>query len=204
VLVLLFALALGPAVEAERVMALVNGAPILASDVDLAEIGELVPRAANESAEAHRVAVAEALVLLQLRWQDLESAGVVSRIQADPEAAWKGVIARAGGEEALRARLTEIGLREGQLRDLVRRAAIVQTYVGARFAPFVRPSTQEIERAWRDELAPKLAASGASVPELKDVRAQVEAVLRERKLNEEVTRWTQELEARGEVVRYFH
>jgi hypothetical protein len=200
---LLLALAFPPAVEVERVLALVNGAPILVSDVDLAEVGGLVPREAKESDEAHRAVVAEALVLLQLRWQDLESAGVVSRIQADLDAAWQAVVTRAGGAEALRARLAGIGLEENHLRELVRRAAIVQAYVGARFAPFVRPTTQEVEKTWRSELAPKLAAAGQPVPDLKEVRAQVEAIVRERKLDEEIDRWTHELETRGEVVRYF-
>lgn len=184
-------------------LALVNGAPILASDVELAELAALVPREQGESDAAYRHAVSEALVVLELRWQDLEAAALTRRSQADLEAAWNAVTTRAGGEEAVRARLAEIGLPEAALRDLVRRAAVVQAYVAARFTPFVRPLPQEVEDLWQHELAPALVAQGKPVPQLAEVRAEVEALLRERKLDDEVARWTAELEKRALVVRYF-
>jgi hypothetical protein len=203
VLALFFTLVLASQVEVERVVALVNGAPILASDVDLAEIADLVPKGADEDDQSYRSAVAEALVLLELRWQDLDSAGVSTRIQVDLDVAWASVLRRVGGEAQLHDRLRAAGLDEAVLRALIRRAAIVQQYVGARFAPFIRPSATEIDTFYRAELAPGLTAAGKPVPDLKEVRSQIETVLRERKLSSEIDRWTEELERRGEVIRYF-
>jgi hypothetical protein len=199
---LVLALALSSAVEVERVLALVNGVPVLASDVELAEVAQLVPRGDGEGEVEYRRAVLDALIALQLRWQDLEAAALTERVRVDLTAAWGSVVGRAGGEAALRARLDAIGLPPETLRDLVRRAAIVEAYVATRFGPFARPTPREVEDAWKDELAPNLAASGNPVPDLAAVRAEVEALVRERKLDAEVRRWTAELATRASVVRY--
>lgn len=188
-------------VEVERVLALVNGVPVLASDVELAEIADLVPRVAGESEASFQETVVEALVALELRWQDLQAAGIVLRLKVDVERAWQAVVERAGGRPALDARLAAAGLAEAHLRELVRRAAVVEAYVAGRFGAFVHPSSEELDRAFREEYLPSLPP-GTVAPELAAVRPQLEAILRERKLAAEVQRWTRDLETRGEVVRY--
>jgi len=202
VLALLAPLLVATAVEVERVLAVVNGVPILASDAELAEVAALVPRQAGESDGDYRRAVVEGLVDLELRWQDLTAAGITARARTDLEAAWRVTVQRAGGDEALHQRLTETGLAERELRELVRHAAVVQAYVAARFAPFARPTPHEVETAWQQELAPELEKAGKPVPSLAEVRGEVEALLRERKLSSEVERWTADLAKRAEVVRY--
>jgi hypothetical protein len=202
VLALLFPLVVMTAVEVERVLAVVNGVPIIASDAELAEAAVLVPRQVEESDAEYRRAVVEALVDLELRWQDLTAAGITARVQIDPDAAWRATVQRAGGEDALHRKLAEMGLGERELRELLRHAAVVQAYVASRFAPFVRPTPQEVEAVWRQELAPQLEKAGKPVPVLAEVRGEVEALLRERKLSAEIERWTADLAKRGEIVRY--
>lgn len=199
---LLLALVLAAPVEVERVLALVGATPVLASDAELAELAGLVPREPGESDDAYRRAVVDALIALELRWQDLNLAGLRSRVQADLDAAWRAVAARAGGAEELELRLAGIGLGEAELRALVERAAIVQAYAVNRFAPFVRPTDDEVETLYRRELVPELEREGRPVPPLAEVRGSVEAIVRERKLNAEVERWTAELAARNQVQRY--
>jgi hypothetical protein len=203
VLALLLPVLLVSSVEVERVLALVSGVPVLASDVDLAEVAALVPRQQGESEDDYRRAVVEALVDLELRWQDLEASAMAPRISADPDGAWRKMVQRVGGEEELRRRLERIGLSEGALRELLRRAAVVEAYVASRFGPFVRPTAPEIEKTWQEELMPKLKAAGQPVPDLSQVRSQVEALLRERKLTAEIERWTADLAKRSEIIRYF-
>lgn len=202
-LALLLPVMLAASVEVERVLALVNGVPVLASDVDLAEVAALVPRQQGESEDDYKRAVVEALVDLELRWQDLEASALASRISVDLGGAWRKMVQRVGGEEELRRRLERIGLSEGALRELVRRAAVVEAYVASRFGPFVRPTAQEVEKTWLEELVPKLNAAGQPVPDLSQVRPQVEALLRERKLTAEVERWSADLAKRSEIIRYF-
>jgi len=190
------------AVPVEEVVAVVNGVPVLASDVELAQVAGLVPAEADEDADAHRRAVIDALIELELRWQDLRAASIAERTEVDVEAAWKRVAARAGGEEALTQRLRAAGLTPAALRFLLRRATVVQAYVAERFEPFVRPTEAEIESYWKEHLLPELRAAGAPVPELDTVRDRVEVLVRENKLLAEVERWTDELARRAEVVRY--
>ncbi len=199
---LLLSLTLVGGVEVERVVALVNGAPVLASDLELAEVAQLVPRAVGEADADYRTAVVEALIALELRWQDLEAAALTQRVQVDAAAAWSAVLKRTGGEQALRDRLAALGLPEETLHELVRRAALVEAYVGTRFGPFARPTPREVEETWSSEVVPQLKAQGKPVPELAAVRAEVEALVRERKLDAEVQRWTTELSQRATVVRY--
>lgn len=201
-LALLVCALLAAPVEVERVLAMVNGVPVLASDVDLAQTAGLVPRKAGESDGDYRGAVVGALIALELRWQDLSAAGVVQRTPVDMEAAWRGVVERAGGAEKLRDHLTALGLDEAMLKELVHRAAVVEAYVARRFAPFVRPTQEELEGAYRAEVLAPAQRSGQQPPTLEAVRPQLEALVKERKLDAEVERWTAELERRAEVTRY--
>lgn len=195
-------IALAAPVEVERVLALVGSTPVLASDAELAELAGLVPREPDESDDAYRRAVVDALIALELRWQDLTAAGLRSRVQVDLEGAWEVVEKRAGGEEALRARLAAIGLGDDELRGLVERAVVVQAYALNRFAPFVRPTDDEIDAFYRRELVPSLEREGKPVPPLDEVRGSIERIVRERKLSAEVERWTAELAARAQVQHY--
>lgn len=201
-LILLVPALFAASIEVERVLAVVNGVPVLASDVELAEVAALVPRVTGESDDGYRRAVVAALVQLELRWQDLETAGIAPRVKADLDSAWRATVQRAGGEATLDRRLAGIGLGEAPLRELVRRAAVVQAYVASRFGTFVRPTPQEIESAWKTELVPELEKAGKPVPPLAEVRGEVEALVRERKLSAEVDQWTADLAKRAEIVRY--
>ena len=199
VLALVLALAMAT-VPVERVVAVVNGVPVLETDVRLAEIAQLVPRLPEEDAAAYRRTVTTALVDLELRWQDLKSAAIAQRTAVDMDRVWAAAQSRAGG--ALDGALAAAGLDPGMLRHLLLKAAIVQAYVANRFEPFIRPTDAEVESLWRTKLVPELEAAGKSVPSLADVRPQVEALVRENKLQTEIDRWTQELAQRAEIVRY--
>jgi len=188
--------------EVERVLALVNGVPILASDVELARLACLVPRLPQEDEAAYQRTLVEALVALELRYQDLAAAHLEQRLPLDWARAWDKVLTAAGGEEALQEKLAAAGLSLASLKRLVRRAALVEAYVATRLASGLRVSQGELEAYYRNEFFPAWPLSLGPPPPLEAVRQQVEAILRERKLRQEVDRWTEELAQRGEVIRY--
>jgi hypothetical protein len=202
VLALVLAALLATPVEVDRVVAVVNHAAILTSDIQLAEVAQLVPRGKDEGDAAYERTVLEALIELELRWQDLESAGLTDRISADLDAAWAATVHKAGGRETLDERLHALGLPEDSLRRFVRRAAIVEAYVSNHFAPFVRPTLDEVKAVYDRELVPAAKKAGEPVPVLEKVRPQLEEIVRQRKLLAEVNRWSEELAARAKVVRY--
>lgn len=197
-----FALA-AAAEEVERVLALVNGVPILSSDVQLARLAALVPRQPQEEEAAYRVAVLEALIALELRYQDLVQAHWQERLAVDMERAWAKVLGAAGGEVALREKLAEEGLAWASLEQLVRRAALVEAYVDRRFAHSLRVGEEELEQAYQHDFLPHWPASQGPPPALAAVRDVLAQLLNERKLAAQVDAWTQELARRGEVVRYW-
>ncbi len=190
------------AVEVERVLALVNGVPILASDVELASIAGIVPKLPQEDEAGYRKAVLEALIALELRYQDLAEARLQTRVSYNREAAWQRVVEQAGGEEELRRKLTQAGFSEEEVRRLVQRAALVEAYVAKWFAPTMRVSQEELEAYYQQEFLPRWPRDQGPPPSLAQARRQLEALVREKKLLEQVQRWTEELARRGEVVRY--
>lgn len=190
------------AVEVERVLALVNGVPILASDVELASIAGLVPKLPHEDEASYRKAVLEALIALELRYQDLAGARLATRVSYDAEAAWQRVVTQAGGEEELQRKLAEAGLGEADLRRLVERAALVEAYVAKWFAPSLRVRQEEVETYYQKEFLPRWPSGQGPPPSLAQARSQLEALMKEKKLLEQIQRWTEELAHRGEVVRY--
>lgn len=190
------------AVEVERVLALVNGVPILASDVELASIAGIVPKLPQEDDAGYRKAVLEALIALELRYQDLAEARLQTRVSYDWQAAWQRVVAKAGGEGELQRQLQEAGLSEGELVRLIQRAALVEAYVAKWFAPSLRVTYEELEAYYQQEFLPRWPSGQGPPPSLAQVRSQLEALVREKKLLQHVERWTEELARRGEVVRY--
>jgi len=187
----------GP-VEVERVLALVNGVPILASEVQLAQVAGLVPRLPQEDEVSYQKATLEALIALELRYQDLAEAHWQERLSVDWPKAWEKVLGQAGGEEALEEKLASLGLSKASLERLLRRAALVEAYVAKRFASTLRVSEEELQEAYRQRFSPL----PGTPPPLSQVRGQLEALLKEQKLLAEVERWTRQLAQRSEVIRY--
>ncbi len=61
----------------------------------------------------------------------------------------------------------------------------------------------EIQSYYDDFFVPELKARGESVPPVAEVREELRQVLRERRLNEEIERWTEELRQEADLVDHF-
>ena len=112
---------------------------------------------------------------------------------------------RFPSEEAFRAELLRLGLDETTLRQLLARQLSVFAYVEERLGPRVFVSVDDIARYYNEELVPELQRGGAraaDLPTLESVRESIRAVLRERRLNEELDRWTADLRSKADVVDY--
>ena len=69
--------------------------------------------------------------------------------------------------------------------------------------PDVKVTDAEVEAYYEGTFRAEAASSGlAQLPPLKDVSDDLKAVLRSRKLNAEIDRWTDELRARTRVLVY--
>jgi hypothetical protein len=186
----------------EEVLAVVGTTPILHSDVELAALLHVVEPEPEESAQAYRARLLEARIRLELAFRELEEGGQLYRLEVDPAAVRQGLVARAGGPEAVDRELGARGLSPADLDELALRMAAVDAFVQQRLRTRIAVSMEEIEAAYQRLLVDEIAASDGALPPLAEVREQLTTVLVERKLNEEIERWLERASARQEVTRF--
>jgi hypothetical protein len=186
----------------EEVLAVVGTTPILHSDVELAALLHVVETEPEESTQAYRSRLLDARIRLELAFRELEEGGLLFRLEVDPESVREGLVARAGGPEAVDRELEARGLSPADLDELALRMAAVDAFVQQRLRARIAVSMEEIEAAYQRLLVDEIAAGDAALPPLAEVREQLTTVLVERKLNEEIERWLERASARQEVTRF--
>ena len=157
----------------ERVVAVVDGRPLLLSDVaDLSRVRGLAEAAALEAAIDERLMYAEASRLAQAEVQP-----------ADEDAALGALLTR---QPALASRVAG-----PELRRLLRRQLTILKYVEFRFRPQLRVSDQEVRAAFEADPA----AGESWEAEKQKIRERLER----RALDERIEAWVKELRGRADV-----
>lgn len=198
------ALSSEPAALIDRVVAVVDDDPILLSDIErVARLGLAGSPAAGESEEAFRRRVLSQLIEERLRFHEVDRAGFAEVKVHEIEARVEEIRSRFPTEEAFRQRLDELAMTEDGLSRLVARQLAILAYVEDRLGSRVFISLDDIRRFYDAELIPALAAQRQTVPPLSEVREQIRATLFERGLNEEIERWTAELERQADIIDLF-
>jgi hypothetical protein len=64
-------------------------------------------------------------------------------------------------------------------------------------------SLDDINNYYRTVLTPQMQKEGKPLPPVEDVRDEIRGVLREKRLNEAIGKWTQELRQKADVQVYF-
>ena len=184
----------------DRVVAVVDEDPILLSDVERVIGLRVLEAGAGESPEALRRRVLDGLIEQRLRLHEIGRYGFEETPLEEVDRQVEALAARFPDEAAFRAELERLGLAESDLRQVVARQLSVLAYVEQRLGPRVFVGVEEIRRYYDEELVPELARDGQPPPPIDQVREQIRALLRERRLNEEIDRWTEELRAAADVV----
>lgn len=205
-LVILPAIAISaPAAAAEaprlvdRILATVDGDPILHSDLErLIGLGVITP-AAGESDAALRRRALDRLIENRLRLHELDRFGYDQASLEEIDRRYQRIRDRFAGEAEFRAELERLGLDDVNLRLLIARQISILAYVEERLGPRVFVGVEDIRRYFDEELRPQMAAKGETPPPIETVREQIRAVLRERRLNEEIDRWTSELRSKADI-----
>jgi len=160
----------------ERILAVVDGRPVLQSDARLlAAVRGLSPEAALEAVIDERLMYGEASRAAQAATTSADEERAIARLLEErPE---------------LRERVAE-----ADLRRLIRRQLTILKYVEFRFRPQVRVTPEELEKAYAAERggkddAPALAAVAPALEE-KLVRAA---------LDERLETWVRELRSSAEI-----
>lgn len=189
----------------DRVVAVVDEDPILDSDIERVLRLGLLETGTGEALAAQRREALDLLIEQRLRLHEVDRFGFEETPLELLDRQMEVTRSRFPSEEAFRAELLRLGLDESTLRQLLARQLAVFAYVEERLGPRVFVSVDDIARYYNEELVPELQRGGAraaDLPTLESVRESIRAVLRERRLNEELDRWTLDLRSKADVVDY--
>ena len=190
------------AVLQDRVQAVVDEDPILASDVERAIRLGLVQPNAGEADPQFRRRVLDGLIDQRLQFHEIDRFNFQQAPVDDIQKRVAEIRARFPDEAAFQKALKEVGLDPKSLRQLVARQLLVLTYVDERLGSRVFVGPDDISKYYRDVLTPEMQKGGHPVPPLPDVREDIREVLKQQKMTQEMTSWTRELREKADVVVY--
>ena len=187
----------------DRVVAVVDDDPILASEIDQLIALELVARQEGEDDDEYKRRVLDLLIEQKLRFHEVDRFGFAEVPVEAVEDALRDIEQEAGGKEALERRLEESELDRQILRQIVARQVMVLIYIEERLGARVFVGLEDIQQYYDDVLVPDLTQRGLTVPAIQDVRESIRSVLREQRMNEELEKWTVELRSRADIEDFF-
>ena len=189
----------------DRVVAVVNGHPILASEWDEAlryeclqsqrAIGEL--KTGEQQAALQRL-IDQRLIEDQMKIEGGSSATTqeISQKLAQMRDQILGDRKPAKPEQenaAWETALVQFGFTPAQIEAHVARELNILRFVERRFRPIIQIDPAEIERYYRETLMPELQKEGAADPPLAAVERQIRELLVQKALDEQLNRWLQTL-----------
>jgi hypothetical protein len=192
-----------PAELKDRILAVVDEDPVLNSDLDRVIALGLKPRNPNEDELVFRRRVLNDLVEERLRFHEIDRFGFEQVPVDQIDAHLTEVRARFKDEATLQKVLKEHGMTIKDLRQLVARQLMVLAYVDEQLGPRVFVSIDDINGYYRNTLVPEMQKRGQTAPPPEEVRDQIRTVLRERRLNEAIAKWTEELRRKANIQVYF-
>ena len=193
----------GANVLKDRVIAVVDDDPILATDLDRGiVVGQLEPKP-GESQRVFRRRVLDDLIAQRLRFHEIDRFGLEQVPVDQIERHVAEVRARFKDDATFRQKLREVGLDEAALRQLMARQLEVLAYVDERLGPQVFVGLDDISNYYRTVLTPQLQQQHLPVPPLESVRDKIREVLRQQRLTDEIERWTEELRRKAVIAIYF-
>ncbi len=186
----------------DRVVAVVDEDPILESDLDRAIGLGFVVRRPGESEKDFRRRVLEKEIERKLRFHEVDRFGFGQLPASEVGEKYKEIEARFPSQEAFEARLKELGMSKEGLRRLVARQLMILTYVEERLGAKVFVSLDDIRDYYDNTLVPELEKKGEKVPPIEEVREQIRQVLRQKRLNDEIVKWTANLRKAADIEIY--
>jgi peptidyl-prolyl cis-trans isomerase SurA len=186
----------------DRVLAVVDEDPILASDLErVVKLGLLQPNPGETDAQFQRRAL-DALIEQRLQFHEIDRFGFEQVPVDEIERQVAQIRSRFPNDASFQKALSEVGLDPKKLHQLVARQLLVLTYVDERLGPRVFVSLDDINRYYRSVLVPEVQRQGKQPPPIEDVREDIREVLKQQKLTSEMEKWAQELRDKADIVVY--
>lgn len=147
---------------------------------------------------------AQLLDHLILQWivnSEANSARFAQPGDADLAQAVAALQKQFGSPQAFANRRQNSGLMETQLRRLLKQQIFLTRYLDYKFRAAVQISPAEIEKYYRQSLAPQLAARRQNLPPLPDVEEEIRELLVQREINLRADTWLEESKAQLRIER---
>lgn len=196
------------AVMLDRVVAVVNNHPILASDVDnemrLAVLNpEQGGRSVPTPSRALERLISRALIQQQIREEDAQAteptpAEVDARLEEIRKELPACVHSNCASEEGWKAFLAAHGLTQEQVESYLRSRMEILRFIELRFRQGIRITPEEIQSYYTKTLLPQYAP-GETIPPLDAVSPRIEEILLEQQVNVLFDQWLDNLRKQGDV-----
>jgi hypothetical protein len=184
----------------DKILAVVDEDPILATDVDrVVKLGLQRPNP-GESQEAFRKRILNLLIDERLRSHEVDRFGFTEVPVEAVEAEVTKIQKSFPDDRAFQKALAEVGLNLQGLRQRVTQQLLVVTYVDERLGPRVLIGSDEISKYYRTVLTPEMQKRGQPPPPQEEVRDPIREILKQQKLTVEMAKWTEELRAKADIL----
>jgi hypothetical protein len=116
--------------------------------------------------------------------------------KADVQTEFERLAAQFGSADAFRARLQELGLKAESVARQVERQIYLARYLDYKLRPAAHVESAQVEKYFREELAPELRKRGQEAPSLENVEGQIRELLTQREISTRAAKWLEETRAR--------
>jgi hypothetical protein len=187
----------------DRIVATVNGQPILQSDWDIAMRCEafLDQRALQFTPEAARASldrlVDQELLRQQIRSFQLPPVGE-DRLRSRLEDI-RHQLPGAAGDAGWQAALSRYGLTQSEIEERIADQMEILRFIEVRLRPTVHVDRRSIEAYYNDTLLPQLKEKGAQQVPLAEVSAKIEEILSQQILDSLLADLLRDLRQQGEI-----
>ena len=188
---------------ADRILAVVDDDPILASEVEQVLSFGIIRPETEENDRAVKRRALDFLIEERLRFHEVDRFGFAEVPVEIVDEEFDKLEQRLGGSEELAAAIEELGLDEQGVRQVLARQVMVWVYVEERLGARIFVGLEDIRRYYDETLVPELVERGAPVPAVEEVREAIRTLLREQRMNEELEHWTTELVQQADIEDYF-
>lgn len=188
----------------DRIVATVNGQPILQSEWDEAIRFEafLDSRPLEKVDATAARATLDRLIDQELLRQQLRAMGMApvgpDEVARRLEEVRKQ-IAEGAGEAAWRAALRRYGLTEDEVKGRLTAQLELLRLIELRLRPSVRVDADSVEAYYRDKFLPQLRQQGGPDPPLVEVSPQIEELLAQQRLDDLLIAWLVDLRKQSDI-----
>ncbi len=187
----------------DRLVATVNGKPILQSDWDVAMRCEalLDHKPLRFTADAAR-ATLERLIDQELLRQQVRSFQLKPVSEEEVSERMREIrqqVPGAAGEDGWQSELRRYGLTQSEVEERVREQLEILRFIDVRLRPTVHVNRRSIEDYYRDKFLPQLRQKGAKEVPLADVSSQIEEILSQELMNAQLADLLRDLRQQSDI-----